>query len=147
MLLDDLLALLALSAAIEARDPYTRGHSTRVARMAHDVGVRLGCDQTRLALLQLGGALHDVRKLVISPTVLNKPGPPTTRNSQRCANTPRRARGWSLSTVLCDLPAAASSSTTSAGTAGAIRRGGRASEIPLEARILSVVDCLRRDDL
>src|SRR6185437_12440237 len=70
-------ALLALSEAIEARDPYTRGHSVRVARMAREVGVRVGCDQFQLSLLRLGGALHDVGKLVVSDSILQKPGPLT----------------------------------------------------------------------
>src|SRR4029078_2975701 len=72
-----MLALLALSNAIKARDPYTCGHSARVARMAHELGIRLACNETELWLLQLGGALHDVGKLVISPEILRKPGPLT----------------------------------------------------------------------
>ena len=68
-------ALLALSEAVEACDPYTRGHSQRVARMAYEVGLRLGFDEARLSLLRLGGALHDVGKLAVSDAVLRKPGP------------------------------------------------------------------------
>jgi len=75
--------LLALSEAIEARDPYTRGHSARVARMAHAVGVRLGCDEGRLALLRLGGALHDVGKIGIPDGILLKPGPLTDAERRR----------------------------------------------------------------
>jgi putative two-component system response regulator len=70
-------ALLALSEAIEARDTYTREHSVRVAHMALEVGMRLGCDDARLGLLRLGGTLHDVGKLVVSETILGKPGPLT----------------------------------------------------------------------
>src|SRR6185436_1694649 len=67
-------ALLALSEAVEACDPYTRGHSARVASMAYEVGLRLDCDESELALLRLGGALHDVGKLGVRDEVLNKPG-------------------------------------------------------------------------
>ena len=70
-------ALLALSEAVENCDPYTRGHSARVARMAYEVGLRLDCDESELALLTLGGALHDVGKLGVRDEVLNKPGPLT----------------------------------------------------------------------
>jgi putative two-component system response regulator len=117
-------ALLALSEAIEARDPYTRGHSARVARMAHAVGVRLGCDEGRLALLRLGGALHDVGKLVVSEAVLTKPGPLTEDEvaEVRChpeagARMVALARGLrpALPGVLYHHI------TTSAGTAAAIR--------------------------
>src|SRR5215831_3061951 len=70
-------ALLALSEAVEASDPYTRGHSVRVARMAYEVGLRLDCDEPLLARLLLGGTLHDIGKLAVRCEVLNKRGPLT----------------------------------------------------------------------
>jgi len=82
-------ALLALSEAVEACDPYTRGHSQRVARMAHGVGCQLGCDETRLSLLRLGGALHDVGKLVISQEILRKPGPLTDEEFEEVRTHPQ----------------------------------------------------------
>jgi putative nucleotidyltransferase with HDIG domain len=66
--------LSTLSRAIEARDPYTRGHSTRVTAIAEAIARRLGWDEERLELLQLGGPLHDVGKLGVSEEVLAKPG-------------------------------------------------------------------------
>jgi putative nucleotidyltransferase with HDIG domain len=66
--------LPTLSRAIEARDPYTRGHSTRVTAIAEAIARRLGWDEERLELLQLGGPLHDVGKLGVSEEVLAKPG-------------------------------------------------------------------------
>ena len=66
--------LAALSEAIEARDPYTRGHSARVTALAFAVARRLGWGGERLAGLRLGGALHDVGKLAVSPRILRKPG-------------------------------------------------------------------------
>src|SRR5581483_11133963 len=74
---EPMTALLALSAAIEAHDPYTRGHSERVARMACKVGLQLRCDDVQLSLLRLGGTLHDVGKLVVRDAILSKPGPLT----------------------------------------------------------------------
>ena len=66
--------LSILSRAIEARDEYTRGHSSRVTAIAESIALRLGWDEERLDLLQLGGPLHDVGKLAISDDVLRKPG-------------------------------------------------------------------------
>jgi HD-GYP domain-containing protein (c-di-GMP phosphodiesterase class II) len=66
--------LATLSRAIEARDPYTRGHSDRVTEIAEAIARRLGWDGERLALLQVGGPLHDVGKLGVSEEVLAKPG-------------------------------------------------------------------------
>ena len=65
---------MALSEAVEACDPYTRGHSARVADMAAEVGRRLECDAAQIALLRLGGALHDVGKVNVRAEVLAKPG-------------------------------------------------------------------------
>jgi HD-GYP domain-containing protein (c-di-GMP phosphodiesterase class II) len=69
------VVLTALSHAIEARDPYTRGHSVRVSAIAEVIARRLGWRSSRLAALQLGGQLHDVGKLSLDFAVLHKPGP------------------------------------------------------------------------
>ena len=69
------MVLAALSQAIEARDPYTRGHSERVSSVAQVVARRLGWKPPRLSALSLGALLHDVGKLNLDATVLHKPGP------------------------------------------------------------------------
>ncbi|HEV2902350.1 MAG TPA: HD-GYP domain-containing protein [Gaiellaceae bacterium] len=69
------VVLTALSHAIEARDPYTRGHSARVSAIAEVIARRLGWRSTRLDALRLGGQLHDVGKLNLDSAVLHKPGP------------------------------------------------------------------------
>jgi putative nucleotidyltransferase with HDIG domain len=69
--------LTALSSAIEARDPYTRGHSLRVAALAEGVARWLGWPESRLEALRIGGALHDIGKLSVSASILSKPGPLT----------------------------------------------------------------------
>jgi HD-GYP domain-containing protein (c-di-GMP phosphodiesterase class II) len=133
-------ALLALSKAIEARDPYTRGHSARVARMARAVGVRLGCDEARLALLRLGGALHDVGKLVVSEQVLNKPGPLTAEELAEVREHPTvGARLVTLDPTL--RPAVPAVLYHHERWDGAGYPTGRAGpDIPIEARILAVAD-------
>jgi HD-GYP domain-containing protein (c-di-GMP phosphodiesterase class II) len=67
--------LATLFQAIEARDPYTRGHSARVTAFAEAIAVRLGWNESELDLLRLAGRLHDVGKLGIAPEILRKPGP------------------------------------------------------------------------
>jgi putative nucleotidyltransferase with HDIG domain len=66
--------LSMLSRAIEARDPYTRGHSARVTELAEAVARRLGWSEDRLASLRVGGPLHDIGKLAVPPEVLRKKG-------------------------------------------------------------------------
>ena len=64
----------AMSSAIDAKDPYTRGHSDRVARVSVRIAEELGSDETTLRTLYLGGLLHDVGKIGINDDVLRKPG-------------------------------------------------------------------------
>ncbi len=76
---DDLyLATLdAMARTIDARDPYTAGHSQRVATYSVAIGRTLGLDQKQLNALQRGGVLHDIGKIGVSDAVLRKPGPLT----------------------------------------------------------------------
>jgi HD-GYP domain-containing protein (c-di-GMP phosphodiesterase class II) len=134
-------ALLALSEAIEARDPYTRGHSARVAQMAHEVGLRLRCDDVRLSLLHLGGALHDVGKLVVSEAILSKPGPLTEDEVAEVRMHPQAgARMVALDRTL--RPAFPGVLFHHERWDGAgYPTGCSGPQIPIEARILAVVDC------
>src|SRR5919201_5329785 len=66
--------LSMLSRAIDSRDPYTRGHSTRVTAFAEAIARRLGWDEERLEQLRVGGRLHDVGKLGVPKEVLCKRG-------------------------------------------------------------------------
>lgn len=64
----------ALTAAIDAKDPYTCGHSDRVARVAVRLGEEMGCCMEQLNTIYLSGLLHDVGKIGIDDNVLRKPG-------------------------------------------------------------------------
>jgi HD-GYP domain-containing protein (c-di-GMP phosphodiesterase class II) len=66
-------ALHALTAAVEAKDPYTHGHSGRVARVAVGIGERLGLGPDALRRLAQGAQLHDIGKIGVPDAVLNKP--------------------------------------------------------------------------
>ena len=69
-----LSTIRALTSAIDARDPYTMGHSVRVGQLAMMLGRELGLEDTRLARLEIGGYLHDIGKIGIRDAVLLKPG-------------------------------------------------------------------------
>jgi putative nucleotidyltransferase with HDIG domain len=64
----------ALTSAIDAKDPYTCGHSDRVARVAVRLADELGCDAETLNMIYLSGLLHDIGKIGIDDSVLRKPG-------------------------------------------------------------------------
>jgi putative nucleotidyltransferase with HDIG domain len=63
----------ALAAAIEAKDPTTEGHVQRVAHLAVLVGRRLAMEERELRLLRYGAMLHDVGKIGVPESILNKP--------------------------------------------------------------------------
>ncbi|MEO8199022.1 MAG: HD domain-containing phosphohydrolase [Gemmatimonadota bacterium] len=65
----------ALAHALEAKDPYTRGHSKRVSMYAVRTAVRLGFTADPLEDIRLGGELHDIGKIDTPESILNKPGP------------------------------------------------------------------------
>jgi HD-GYP domain-containing protein (c-di-GMP phosphodiesterase class II) len=64
-----------LTAAVESREPSTRGHAARVTALADAVARRLGWSEDRIATLRLGGTLHDVGKVAVPVSVLRKRGP------------------------------------------------------------------------
>lgn len=69
--LDDISA--AFGEVVDAKSPYTAGHSSRVAHYAASVGRELGVDANGLRWLYRAALLHDVGKLAVSNTILDKP--------------------------------------------------------------------------
>ena len=63
----------ALAAAIDAKDPYTCGHSQRVTHYALQVGAALRLPREDLEMMEYAGILHDIGKIGISDAVLLKP--------------------------------------------------------------------------
>src|SRR3954452_18442304 len=69
------MPLLALSAALDARDPEVRQHSDRVARYSYALGQRLGMDGLQLDYLTAAALLHDIGVLGIPDAVLTRSDP------------------------------------------------------------------------
>jgi putative nucleotidyltransferase with HDIG domain len=68
-------AIRALALALDARDPYTAGHSERVSAISVAIGHQLHLPESEIDILRLGALLHDIGKIGISDHVLRKPGP------------------------------------------------------------------------
>jgi putative nucleotidyltransferase with HDIG domain len=77
--LDQLSAgtLVAFARAIDANSPWTAGHSERVTRMAIAIGRRLQLPDAQLQVLERGGLLHDIGKIAVPASILDKSGPLT----------------------------------------------------------------------
>ena len=71
----DVIYTLAL--AIEANDPYTRGHSERVAQYGARIASRMKLTDEQIDIIRNAGILHDIGKIGISEVILQKPGPLT----------------------------------------------------------------------
>ncbi|GAA0681960.1 hypothetical protein GCM10009104_03420 [Marinobacterium maritimum] len=68
-----LATLSSLAKALQAKDPYTAAHSGRVSRYAVRLGQQIGLDDVQLELLKKGALMHDLGKIGIHDTILNKP--------------------------------------------------------------------------
>ncbi|HVT05102.1 MAG TPA: HD domain-containing phosphohydrolase [Thermoanaerobaculia bacterium] len=69
--------ICALALALEAKDRYTRGHSQRVGDLAFTFSRHLGFPKERADLIRTAGLLHDIGKIAVPESLLNKPGPLT----------------------------------------------------------------------
>jgi HD-GYP domain-containing protein (c-di-GMP phosphodiesterase class II) len=74
---DLLKSLLVFGAVIEARDAYTGGHVWRVARFSEVLARREGLTDQETFRASMGGFIHDIGKVGIPDSILNKPGPLT----------------------------------------------------------------------
>ena len=68
-----LASVKALAAAVDARDPYTRSHSARVAALSRIIAEEMALSPDEIRRVQLGALLHDIGKIGIPDAILNKP--------------------------------------------------------------------------
>ena len=74
MIEDRLGVITALMNALEAKDPYLKNHSQRVAKLAYGLSVAMGIPARRAATIRRAGLVHDLGKIGVSETILNKAG-------------------------------------------------------------------------
>jgi putative nucleotidyltransferase with HDIG domain len=67
-------SLLGLANALEAKDPYTRGHSTRVAALAGDLALRISLPRLATETIAQAALLHDLGKIGVPESILRKGG-------------------------------------------------------------------------
>jgi putative nucleotidyltransferase with HDIG domain len=133
-------ALHALTAAVEAKDRYTHGHSKRVAEISTLMGMRIGLDPDKLRGLARGALLHDIGKIGVPDQVLNKPG--ILDDEERDWIQAHPVVGWEIASQVPSLRDALSAVRHHHerwdGTGYPDRM--KAGEIPISARIAAVAD-------
>jgi putative two-component system response regulator len=127
--------------ALEAKDAYTSGHSSRVSRYATRIAAQLGFADDAVEHIRLGGELHDIGKIGTREFILNKPGPLTPEEFQHIME--HSALGEKiLAPFLSQSPSVLRivrshhERIDGSGFPDALR----GEQIPLEARIVAVVD-------
>jgi diguanylate cyclase (GGDEF)-like protein/putative nucleotidyltransferase with HDIG domain len=137
-----LSTITSLARAVEAKDPYTSGHTERVARIALVLAKELGFDETQLRAVEVGAIIHDIGKIGIPDEILLKPGPLDAAETREMRRHPELS---SYIVADLELPAVVKQMARSHHERydGAGYPDGLAGEeIPLAARILSVADAL-----
>ena len=143
--LEDLFfaSIQSLAQALEVKDAYTRGHSSRVSQYSVVIAHAMGLDDDTVRQVELGGHVHDIGKIGVREAVLNKHGPLTDEEYRHIMSHP--VVGWEiLRPLLRETPLALdivrSHHERVDGTG--IPDGLAGDEIPLAARIAAVADSL-----
>ena len=133
-------ALRALTAAIDAKDSYTHGHSERVALLARMLAEAAGLDAATCERVFLSGLVHDVGKIGVPEAVLSKPGAADGRRVRADQEAPRDRRPHPAG-----HPADAGPDPRRAVSPRTVGRAGlsprrRGADIPLFGRLIGLAD-------
>ena len=132
--------ILTLARIIEAKDPYTRGHSERVAEHSWLLAEALGLNRERMQVLRRAALLHDVGKLGVDDAIIHSPSKLTDEEQKKIHDHPTIGIELiaSLSFLADTLGPIKSHHERFDGTGypGKLAR----EQIPLEARIIAIAD-------
>jgi HD-GYP domain-containing protein (c-di-GMP phosphodiesterase class II) len=126
--------------AIEAKDVYTRGHSERVSKYSMFMGVRLDLNEKEYNDLKWASILHDIGKIGIPESILNKPGPLSDTEYEVIKEHPKKGAEIlkPVDQLADSLPGIIYHHERYDG--GGYPHGLKGREIPLAARIIAVAD-------
>ena len=136
-----LRTIASLVEAIEAKDPYTHGHSQRVAYLCKEISKAMGCSRSFIDQIMMAALLHDTGKIGVEDAILRKPGALSQQEYDIIMQHPvigmRIIESIHLSPVVND--AVLYHHRRYDGT-GYPTEGPAAGELPLSAAILAVAD-------
>ena len=129
-----------IAGAIDAKDTYTNGHSSRVAEYSREIARRMGYNEEKLNDIFMMGLLHDVGKIGVPDAVINKPAKLNDEEYELIKNHP--VMGAKILSNIKEMP------TLATGARWHHERydgtgypdGLKGEEIPEEARIIAVAD-------
>lgn len=132
--------IMALSEAVEAKDPYTKGHSQRVAEYSRAIAQKMGYTERELREVYFIALMHDIGKIGVPDAVINKTDRLTDREFEEIKKHP--AKGYDILKQITEIPG------ISEGARWHHERwdgkgypdGLRETEIPQIARIIAVAD-------
>lgn len=135
-------AIGAVSDLLEARDPYTAGHSKRVSELAVSIAKEMNLSAARIEGLRLAGLIHDIGKIKIPMEILNKP---TRLSEEEFALVKHHSEtGYQAIKNIpfpMDIPSIVRAHHEKWDGTG-YPQGLKGDEIPLEAQILSIADVI-----
>jgi len=138
-----LASVQSLAEALELKDPYTRGHSIRVSHYSSVIAQTMGLGGEMLRQIELGGHVHDIGKIGVRESVLNKVGRLTPEEYEHIMTHP--VLGWRiLAPLLGETPHALNIVRWhhERYDGRGVPDGLKGDEIPVEARIVAAADAL-----
>jgi len=132
--------LFALARSIEGKDPYTAGHCERLSDYSERLGRRVGLSEEQITALRRGGIVHDIGKVAVPDAILLKPGKLTPEEWQIMRQHPTVGESICrpLKSLRSVLPIIRHHHEKLDGSG--YPDGLKGDQIPLSARIMTVVD-------
>lgn len=132
--------LIALTRAIDAKSPWTAGHSERVTRLAEEIGRFLQLTDAHMRILGISAILHDIGKIAVPEIILDKPGKLSDEEFAIIKKHPRAGADIlsSIPSYETILPGILCHHERWDGTG--YPDGAKGKDIPLNARIICVAD-------
>lgn len=133
--------IFSLARTVEAKDKYTEGHSERLSKMSSLLGTKLNFPKEDIVILRRGGILHDIGKIAIQDSILQKEGPLTDEEFDVIKTHPEIGERIcsplkSLKPVLPTIMHHHEKFDGSGYPAGL-----KGEDIPIHARVMGIVDC------